>query len=328
MARLDYRNFSFVVAAHGLAVVGLLYVVLGHGRWQTWVLALLLSYCCAISITGGYHRLFAHRTYRAAWPIRLFYLLFGAASLQNSALRWCDDHRAHHAGTDSCKDPYNIARGLLWAHIGWVICRGDAPPELGRVRDLAADPLVRFQHRHYLALAFIIGAVLPGALGSLWGDTIGVLLVCGCLRVVLQWHATFSVNSIAHMVGRQPYTTAVSARDSWFTALVTLGEGYHNYHHRFPSDYRNGICWYQFDPTKWFIWMLAKLHLAHGLRRVPREVIERVRGSVMSCGTTSARRRGWPMRSISRLRLPAAHAPSKAASSRGSEAWGLPLRSR
>jgi stearoyl-CoA desaturase (delta-9 desaturase) len=106
------------------------------------------------------------------------------------------------------------------------------------VRDLAADPLVRFQHRHYLALAFIMGAVLPGALGSLWGDTIGVLLVGGCLRVVLQWHATFSVNSIAHMVGRQPYTTAVSARDSWFTALITLGEGYHNYHHRFPLDYR------------------------------------------------------------------------------------------
>jgi stearoyl-CoA desaturase (delta-9 desaturase) len=310
MLMLDYRNFIFVVAVHVLAVVALFYLVLGPVRWQTCLLASSLYFCCAISITGGYHRLFAHRTYQAARPIRLFYLLFAAASLQNSALRWCVDHRAHHANTDSCKDPYSIGRGFLWAHIGWVICRGNVTHELGRVRDLAADPLISFQHRYYPLLAFVMGVVLPGTLGSLWGDTIGVLLVGCCLRVVLQWHATFAVNSIAHTIGRQPYTTTVSARDSWFTALVTLGEGYHNYHHRFPSDYRNGVRWYQFDPTKWFIWMLAKLRLAAGLRRVPPEVIESARSSVLACGHTSASPQSQRM---PRLRLPVVRVSRKLA---------------
>ena len=282
MAKLDYRNLAFLVLAHGLGLVALAYLCLGQARWQTCLLGVLWLGCCSISITGGYHRLFSHRAYRAAWPIRLFYLLFGAASLQNSALRWCADHRAHHADADGARDPYSIAKGFFWAHIGWVICRGDVTQELGRVRDLATDRLLSFQHRHYLLLAALMGASVPGVLGSLWGDSIGAVLLAGFLRLVLQWHATFAVNSVAHMIGRQPYTTAVSARDSWVTALVTLGEGYHNYHHRFPSDYRNGVRWYQFDPTKWFVWTLAKLRLASGLRRVPPEVIERVRLRVMS----------------------------------------------
>jgi len=287
MAKLYYRNLMFLVAAHGLAVVALLYLIFDQPPWQTCALGLLWFGCCGISITGGYHRLFAHRTYRAAWPIRLFYLLFGAASLQNSALRWCADHRAHDADTDGGRDPYNILHGFLWAHIGWVIFQADGTQELGRVRDLTGDPLLRFQHRLYLPLAIIMGAALPGVLGSLWGDAFGVLLVAGCLRLVLQWHATFAVNSLAHTIGHQPYTTTVSARDSWLTALITFGEGYHNYHHRFPSDYRNGVRWYQFDPTKWFVWVLARVRLASELRRVPPEMIERVRRSLMSCRRTS-----------------------------------------
>src|SRR5216683_3058167 len=124
--KLDYRNLSFLVVAHGLAVVALFYLASGQARWQTCLFALLWLSCCSISITGGYHRLLAHRAYRAAWPVRLFYLLFGAASLQNSALPWCADHRAHHAHTDGVSDPYSIARGFLWAHIGWVIFRAES----------------------------------------------------------------------------------------------------------------------------------------------------------------------------------------------------------
>jgi stearoyl-CoA desaturase (delta-9 desaturase) len=280
--KLDYRNLSFLIVAHGLAVVALFYLASGQARWQTCVFALLWLCCCSISITGGYHRLLAHRAYRAAWPVRLFYLLFGAASLQNSALPWCADHRAHHAHTDGVSDPYSIARGFLWAHIGWVIFRVDGTPEPAIVRDLASDRLLRLQHRHYLLLAVLMGAVIPAAVGWLWDDATGAVLLGGFLRVVLQWHATFAVNSIAHMIGRQPYTTAVSARDSVFTALVTLGEGYHNFHHRFPSDYRNGFRWYQFDPTKWFVWTLCKLRLASGLKRASLETIESARMSVVS----------------------------------------------
>jgi len=281
MAKLYYPNLTFLAVAHGLGIVALVYAALGQARCQTWLLGFLWLCCCSVSITAGYHRLFAHRAYRAVWTIRLFYLLFGAASLQNSALRWCADHRAHHADTDGIRDPYSISRGFFWAHIGWVIFRSDGTQELGRVRDLVTDGLLRFQHRHYPALALIMGAVAPAALGWLWGDALGAILLAGFLRLILQWHATFAVNSLAHMIGRQPYTTAVSARDSGLAALLTLGEGYHNYHHRFPSDYRNGVRWYQFDPTKWLIWTLGKLRLASGLRRVPSDVIESARLSVL-----------------------------------------------
>jgi stearoyl-CoA desaturase (delta-9 desaturase) len=99
------------------------------------------------------------------------------------------------------------------------------------------------------------------------------------LRLVIQWHATFSINSLAHQLGSQPYSRSTSARDSWVTALVTFGEGYHNFHHRFQGDYRNGVRWFHFDPTKWWVWALSKIGLAWDLRRMPREAIQRARVS-------------------------------------------------
>jgi stearoyl-CoA desaturase (delta-9 desaturase) len=148
------------------------------------------------------------------------------------------------------------------------------------VRTLERDPLIRLQHVWYVPLAIFVGALLPAAIGSLWGDALGALLVAGWLRLVLQWHATFSVNSLAHSIGRRPYSLLTSARDSVWVAFVTLGEGYHNFHHRFQTDYRNGIRWYHFDPTKWWIWVMAKVGLARDLRRIPRARIAAVRSSV------------------------------------------------
>ena len=137
------------------------------------------------------------------------------------------------------------------------------------VADLQQDPMVRFQHRHYLALALVFGALLPMAIGTLWGDPWGALLVAGFLRLCIQWHATFCINSLTHMFGSQPYSKRVSARDSFWIALLTFGEGYHNYHHEFQHDYRNGVKPWQWDPSKWTIWTLSKLGLADSLRRVP-----------------------------------------------------------
>jgi stearoyl-CoA desaturase (delta-9 desaturase) len=123
---------------------------------------------------------------------------------------------------------------------------------------------------------------MPLALGFLWGDPIGALLVAGFLRLALQWHATFAVNSFAHWIGTQPYSTANSARDSVWTAIISMGEGYHNFHHRFQADYRNGVRWYHFDPTKWFVWTLEKVGLTSDLRRASRESIERAKASVLA----------------------------------------------
>jgi len=277
--KIDWTNTLFIGAAHIAALVGLVWLIV---NWHpaTAVLGLVYFACCGLAITGGYHRLFAHRAYGARSPLRLFYLLFGAASVQNSALKWSADHRIHHAKVDTDDDPYNARRGFWWCHIGWVLVKDTREMDADSVKDLTRSRLIMLQHKHYLLLAIVWGALLPAAIGALWGDPIGGLLIAGFLRLVVQWHATFSVNSLAHMFGKQPYDVKGTARDSWVTAIVTLGEGYHNFHHRFQADYRNGVRWFQLDPTKWFVWSMSKVGVTRGLRRVPRQAIDRAREAV------------------------------------------------
>lgn len=261
--------------------------MVAHFNWWTLLLGLAWFVLCGLSITAGYHRLFAHRTYEAVSGLRLAALLFGAASAQNSALHWANNHRVHHSKVDRDEDPYNINRGFIWAHIGWVLYR-DTEHEFKRVRDLRGDSLVMWQHRHYPLLAVLVGGVLPACIGFLWGDPIGALLVAGFVRLVVQYHVTFATNSFAHTVGARPYDLSTSARDHFVTAVLTLGEGYHNFHHRFQNDYRNGVRRRDFDPTKWFIWSLSLLGAAHNLRRVPEEKIMRARGLARATRETSS----------------------------------------
>jgi stearoyl-CoA desaturase (delta-9 desaturase) len=276
LRRLDWVNAPFLAWAHAMAALGLVLAWWLPVSGGTLALALVWLACCGLSITGGYHRLFSHATYRAHPAVRLFYLLFGAASAQNSALKWSADHRRHHQFTDQEADPYNIRRGFWWAHIGWVLVK-EPPTDYARVPDLAADPLVRFQHRWYVPLAIGMGWLAPAAIGSLWGDALGAFFWCGWIRLVVQWHSTFSVNYFAHWIGRQTYSAADSSRDSFVTAMITMGEGYHNFHHSFPWDYRNGVGRHQFDPTKWAVAAMARVGLTWGLRRAEAGMILRAR---------------------------------------------------
>ncbi len=270
--QLDWTNLLFLCFAHVVAGVGVWWAFAHFNAW-TMGLGFVALVCCSLGITAGYHRLFAHRTYQAATWVRLVALLLGAASVQNSALHWVNNHRVHHSKVDRDEDPYNIKRGFLWAHIGWVLFQDDKP-EFKRVRDLQADPLVMWQHRNYVPLAIGVGALLPMALGALWGDALGALLIAGFLRLVLQYHATFATNSLAHSLGARPYDTSTSARDHFVTALFTFGEGYHNFHHRFENDYRNGVRPWHFDPTKWLIFGLSCVGAATNLRRIAPDKIE------------------------------------------------------
>jgi len=280
----DWTNTLIVGFAHLVALVALAWICAGQASIPSLGLGAGWFVLCTISISGGYHRLFAHPTYRTAGIVRLFYLVFGAASVQNSALKWAADHRLHHAKTDGDEDPYNIRRGFWWAHLGWIFRRDERPLALHRVKDLVADPLVRWQDRHYRLIAVLFGTAIPAAIGFAWSDPIGALLVAGFLRLVIQWHATGAVNSVAHKFGSRPYATDTSARDSGWLAFVTFGESYHNFHHRFQSDYRNGVRWWHFDPTKWFVWTLSRVGLARELRRTSAEAIERARASVRADG--------------------------------------------
>ncbi|MCE1228564.1 MAG: fatty acid desaturase [Firmicutes bacterium] len=241
-------------------------------RWFELFVCFAMVFAIGTAISAGYHRLFSHRAFEAAWPVRFLLLCFGAASFENSALKWASDHRRHHKHVDTPDDPYTIQRGFWYAHWIWVMENNDHP--LHGVADLERDPLVRWQHRHI----FLIGAAVSSipvwiglATGNVWGHVvIGVLL-----RIVLTHHTTFLINSAAHVFGRQPYTDANTARDNALLAPLTYGEGFHNFHHLWQWDYRNGVKWYQWDSTKWLLNFGAWMGLVRKLRRVPAETIRR-----------------------------------------------------
>jgi stearoyl-CoA desaturase (delta-9 desaturase) len=234
----------------------------------------------AMSITLGYHRLFSHFTFTASWPVKLYTLLFGAAAFEGSALAWSADHRRHHKFVDHEEDPYDISKGLFHAHIGWLLFRTGPETPLTWVRDLKKDRLAWWQHEYYVPIAILIGFALPTAIGWLWGGPVaalGAFLIAGMARVVVVHHITFCINSLCHWIGDRPYSSDCTARDSILMAIVTFGEGYHNYHHEFQYDYRNGVRPWQLDPTKWTIWLLSKVGLVSGLRTIPEEKILKAR---------------------------------------------------
>jgi len=267
----------FAITFIGAAILVPWYGIL-HGYGLTeWVAFVAFAFASGLSITAGYHRLWSHKTYKASPPVRFIFALGGALALQNSALHWSSDHRVHHKHVDNNdKDPYSAKMGFWYSHIGWMLREYQAQRyhDYKNVRDLQNDKIVVWQHKYYLTLAVLMNIALPAFLGWLNGDILGMLLMAGLLRLVVVHHCTFFINSLAHVWGSQPYTDKNTARDNGVIALLTYGEGYHNFHHIFENDYRNGIKWWQYDPTKWLINMLNLLGLAKDLRVTPQERIE------------------------------------------------------
>lgn len=244
------------------------------------VAAVALFFFTGMSITAGYHRLWSHKTYQAHPVVKAVLAVGGAMALQNSILHWSSDHRVHHRHVDdNDKDPYSAKRGFWFSHIGWML-REYHPhryEDYSNCRDLQKDKIVMWQHKHYLSIMLLSNFIITGLLGWLNGDILGMILIAGVARLVAVHHVTFFINSLAHIWGKRPYTDLNTARDNAFVALFTFGEGYHNYHHIFESDYRNGIKWYQYDPTKWLIKGLSFFNLTSNLRSTPEERIEKAK---------------------------------------------------
>lgn len=277
-ARVNWLVSSFLIGTLFLAVTCVpLYI--GFFGLDWFQICLFFAMFCAtgFSITLGYHRLFSHLTFQAHWLVKLFTVIFGAAAFENSVLLWSCEHRRHHKHVDEDEeDPYCISKGLFHAHMGWLMFKLQPEPPFDNVADLQKDPLICWQNKHIHLLAVLFGFIFPAAIGFLWGgwrSALGAFLIAGVARVVVVQHCTFCINSLCHYLGNQPYSSRCSARDSWFMALFTFGEGYHNYHHEFQHDYRNGVKPWQFDPTKWTIWFLSKVGLVRNLRRVAPEKI-------------------------------------------------------
>lgn len=235
---------------------------------HTLLVGLLVMYILSIfTISAGYHRLFAHRTFKTGKVIKSILLFLGASTIENSALSWSSDHRMHHKHEDTDKDPYNINEGFFYAHIGWIMLKSSKAAPLAK--DLANDPLVAFQHKYYYPIVLISNFIPFAILFALTGAWIGSLTFGVTLRLLIIHHVTYCINSYCHTIGSQPYTDKNTAKDSAIAGLFTFGESYHNFHHTFQLDYRNGYRWYNIDMTKWILFVWEKIGLVTNMKRTP-----------------------------------------------------------
>jgi stearoyl-CoA desaturase (delta-9 desaturase) len=231
----------------------------------------------AFGITAFYHRCFAHRSFRVPRAVQLAGAVLGAAAAQRGPLWWVAHHRAHHRYTDRPGDPHSpVVDGFWYSHVRWIFDPQNARTEVERVPDLARFPELRFLDRfEYVvpvltgAATFAVGAILshvaPGLHTSAWQ-----VLVWGfVVPTILLYHSTFAVNSLAHRYGRRRFETPDASRNNWVIALLVLGEGWHNNHHRFPNSARQGLSRFELDPTWWGIRALAAVGLASGVRGAP-----------------------------------------------------------
>ncbi|KAJ5611729.1 acyl-CoA desaturase [Penicillium herquei] len=264
-------------------------------RYETAIWSIIYYFCTGTGITAGktnplgrvnvteltlelgYHRLWSHRSYNASMPLKVYLALVGAGAGEGSVRWWAKNHRAHHRHTDTDKDPYSVNKGLAYSHMGWLVNKQN-PKRIGQteITDLRNDTVVMWQHQNYVIIMLCMVLLLPTAVSGIgWNDWKGGFVYAGILRMFFVHQATFCVNSLAHWLGDQPYEDRDSPRDHLITALLALGEGYHNFHHEFPSDYRNAFRWFQYDPTKWLIWTWCQLGLASDLKRFPSDEIQK-----------------------------------------------------
>ncbi len=275
---LSWTSIIFLFLTPLIGVGGTLWYSLVHGvQWWQPVLFAVFYLGVGLSVTAGYHRLFSHRAYSAHPILETLLLIAGSTAFENSALHWSSDHRVHHKFVDTDRDPYNINKGGWWAHMLWIFYKDLPGRSFVEDADLTSNPRVMWQHRWNVPLSVVFGFGLPALVGWMMGDALAGLLWGGFLRIFVVHHTTFFVNSLAHLYGTKPYKSDETARDNFVVALLTNGEGYHNFHHAFPADFRNGIHWYHWDPTKWLIQALAAVKLTTGLKTVSSASIEAAR---------------------------------------------------
>ncbi|KAF8847335.1 hypothetical protein BDZ45DRAFT_719066 [Acephala macrosclerotiorum] len=236
-----------IIAVVILPLVGILLSPETPFTTKTKIWTLVYYFISGIGVTARYHRLWSHRSYDARLSLQVYLAIAGAAY------------------------PYSISKGLWHAHTGWLFSKPTSFPDQIEMTDLDNNKVVLWQHRNFATTAIVAGVFSPALVaGVLWDDWKGGFVYAGILRIFFFQQSTFCVNSLAH-----PYDNKHSPRDHSTTALVTFGEGYHNFHHKFPSDYPNRIKWHQYDPWKWSIWIWSKMRLASRLKTSSQDVIRK-----------------------------------------------------
>ncbi len=240
-------------------------------RWQDWAVCAVLYLVRMFGITSGYHRYFAHRAFRTSRVMQFLLAFLGTSAAQKGVLWWAGHHRHHHVHSDDADDVHSPKRGFWWSHIAWILDeKNDATPS-ERIRDFARYPELRFLNRHWWLPPTALAAATLGIGGS------SMLFVGFFLSTVLVWHATFLVNSLAHVWGSRRFATTDTSRNNLLIALLTLGEGWHNNHHHYCSTANQGFYWWEIDLSYYVIKAMEKLGLVWGVRRPHPEALARNR---------------------------------------------------
>ncbi|XP_026732864.1 acyl-CoA Delta(11) desaturase-like [Trichoplusia ni] len=243
--------------------------------------AYLLFVFSSVSVTAGVHRLWSHRAYKAKLPLRIFLLFFYTMAYQGSVLHWVRDHRVHHKHCDTDADPHNSKKGFFFAQIGWMLAKKH-PDVIAKgntidVSDILSDPLLRLQNKYYFHVVFIICYMVPTYIPTLWGEEAWTaFFVAGVLRHLVSVHTISLINSAAHIYGTKPYDKSICPAENMTVSLLASGEGFHNYHHTFPWDYKAAeLGGYSLNFATFFIDVMAKIGWAYGLKTVSEDLIEK-----------------------------------------------------
>jgi stearoyl-CoA desaturase (delta-9 desaturase) len=261
LTRAEWLASTPFLAVHAVALCG---AVLFPPTLGLVALCLGVFYARILGISLGYHRYFAHRTFKTSRAFQLVLALWSMLSAQRGVLWWAAHHRNHHRYSDDEGDVHSPARtGFFWSHVGWIISGRNDRTRVEVIRDMARFPELVWLDRHQYLPAIALGATLflAGGLPALvWGMLVSTVIL---------WHATFSINSVAHVIGRRVYPTTDTSRNNTWLALLTGGEGWHNNHHYFCSSARLGFHWWQYDPVWWVIVALERVGLVWDVHRVP-----------------------------------------------------------
>jgi stearoyl-CoA desaturase (Delta-9 desaturase) len=249
--------------------VGCLAAIWTGVTWRAVALAMVLYVLRIFAIGAGYHRYFAHRAFSTSRVCQFALAFLAQTSAQRGILWWASKHRRHHRYSDTEDDVHSpVQRGFFYAHVGWIFVPRNDATDYAAVRDLTRYRELMWLDRHpYLPAALL--AIATWLVAGWPGLAIGF-----CWSTVVLWHATFCINSLAHVVGRQPYVTGDQSRNNWLLALMTMGEGWHNNHHAYQASARQGFRWWEYDPTYYVLSMLSWLGIVWDLHVPPRAVIK------------------------------------------------------
>ncbi len=232
------------------------------------VLCAGLYFVRMFGITAGYHRYFSHHSYKTSRWFQFVLACLGCSAMQKGPLWWTAHHREHHRHSDTAQDPHSPrTKSFWWSHIGWILSKDYEETNWPEIRDWSRYPELRWLNRNHWLPGFVLAVIcflVGGWTGLVWGFFVSTVLL---------YHAVFAVNSVCHLFGRRRYATPDQSRNNLWVALVTLGEGWHNNHHRYQSSTNQGFFWWEIDVSYYLIKLLGCLGLVWSIRKPARHIL-------------------------------------------------------